>query len=257
MTWVRIAIALPLGLAFGSFLTVAIHRVPAGGSLVAPRSRCPACGTQIAGRDNVPVVSWVLLRGRCRSCGARISPVYPLMELATAALFVAAALWFEDVWVAVVMAPFLGLMLALAVIDIRHKIIPNRLIYPSLLMFAAYLVVAAVAGGGTDVLDGVIGFLAYGGVILIVALISPRGMGMGDVKLAALIGMVIGAIDLPSVAVAAGMGILLGGLAAIVALLAGKGRKSVLPFGPFLAAGAAIGAFFGPEIADAYLRALT
>jgi leader peptidase (prepilin peptidase)/N-methyltransferase len=155
------------------------------------------------------------------------------------------------------MAPVLGLMLALAVIDIRHKIIPNRLIYPSLLLFAAYLVVAAVAGGGPDVLDGVIGFLAYGGAILIVALISPRGMGMGDVKLAALIGMVIGAIDLPSVAVAAGMGILLGGLAAIVALLAGKGRKSVLPFGPFLAAGGTIGAFFGPEIADAYLRALT
>ena len=221
MTWVWIAIALPLGLAFGSFLTVAIHRVPAGGSVVAPRSRCPACGAQIAGRDNVPVVSWVLLRGRCRSCGARISPVYPLTELATAALFVAAALWFDDLWVAVVMAPFLGLMLALAVIDIRHKIIPNRLIYPSLLLFAAYLVVAAVAGGGPDVLDGVIGFLAYGGAILIVALISPRGMGMGDVKLAALIGMVIGAIDLPSVAVAAGMGILLGGLAAIVALLAG------------------------------------
>jgi leader peptidase (prepilin peptidase) / N-methyltransferase len=254
MLWVRIAIALPLGLAFGSFLTVAIHRVPAGGSVVRPRSRCPGCGTPITGRDNVPVFSWLLLRGRCRSCGARISPVYPLTELATAALFVAAALWFERVWVAAMMAPFLGLLAALAVIDIRHKIIPNRLVYPALAAFPVVILAAALAGGGVDVLDAVIGFLAYGGAILLVAIVSPRGMGMGDVKLAALIGLVLGAIDLPSVWVAAGSGFLLGGIAAIGALVAGKGRKSALPFGPFLAAGAAIAAFLGPEIADAYLR---
>jgi leader peptidase (prepilin peptidase)/N-methyltransferase len=257
MTWVRVAIALPLGLAFGSFFTVAIHRVPAGESVVAPRSRCPECRTPIAGRDNVPVLSWLLLRGRCRACGSRIPGVYPLMEAATGALFVAAALRFEDVWVAVMIAPFLGLLLALSVIDIRYKIIPNRLIYPALLAFAAYIAVGALAGGGLDVLDAVIGFFAYGGAILLVAIASPRGMGMGDVKLAALIGLVLGAVDLWSVAVAAGAGILLGGLAAVGALLAGKGRKSTLPFGPFLAAGAAIGAFLGPQLAAAYLRALT
>ena len=257
MTWVRVAIALPLGLAFGSFLTVAIHRVPAKESVVAPRSRCPACGTPIAGRDNVPVVSWLLLRGRCRSCGASISPVYPLIELATAGLFVAAALWFERVWVAAMIAPFLGLLLALAVIDIRHKIIPNRLVYPSLIAFPLVVAVGAVAGGGFDVVDAVIGFFAYGGAILIVAIVSPGGMGMGDVKLAALIGLVLGAVDLWSVAVAAGAGILFGGVAAIGALLAGKGRKAMLPFGPFLAAGATLAAFAGPELADAYLRAVT
>lgn len=257
MTWIRVAIALPLGLAFGSFVTVAIHRVPAGGSVVTPRSRCPECGAPISGRDNVPVVSWVLLRGRCRVCGSAISAVYPLTELATAGLFVAAALRFERVWVAVMLAPFLGLLFGLAVIDIRHKIIPNRLIFPSLLAFPALIVAGTLAGAGFDVLDAVIGFLAYGGAILVVAIASPRGMGMGDVKLAALIGLVIGAVDLPSVAVAAGLGILLGGLAAVGALLAGRSRKSTLPFGPFLAAGAAIAAFVGPELADAYLRALT
>ena len=120
-----------VGLAFGSFLTVVTHRVPRGESLVAPRSRCPSCGTQLRNIDNIPVVSWVFLRGRCRSCRARISPVYPLTELATGGLFVAAALEFDRIWAAAMMAPFLGLMVALSIIDLRHRIIPNRIVLPA------------------------------------------------------------------------------------------------------------------------------
>jgi leader peptidase (prepilin peptidase)/N-methyltransferase len=257
MTWLRIAVAVPLGLVFGSFLTVVTHRVPKGESLIAPRSRCPVCGTQLRNADNVPVVSWLLLRGRCRSCGGRISPMYPLTEIATAGLFAAAALTFDRIWVSLMMAPFLGLMGALAVIDIRHRIIPNRLVYPSLLAFAAYIVIVGLAGGGLDVIKAAIGMLAYGGGLLVVAFISPRGMGMGDVKLAALIGLVLGSLGLQYVTVAAAAGILLGGVGAIMALIAGASRKKAIPFGPFLAAGALVAAFLAPQISSLYLRHLT
>lgn len=257
MSWFPIAIALVLGLAFGSFMTVAIYRVPAGESLVRPRSRCPSCGAPIRAADNIPVISWLLLRGRCRACGARIPPLYPLTELASGGLFVAVALVYEDPWRAVLLAPFAGLMVAISVIDVRHRRIPNRLIYPAFVIAAAVIIVGDLAGGGLDALDAGIGLVAYGLGLMIIALISPKGMGMGDVKLAGLIGMVLGSIGLDLVAVAAGMGILLGGAGAIVALLTGKGRKSAIPFGPFLAAGAVIAIFVGHPIADAYLNLLT
>jgi leader peptidase (prepilin peptidase)/N-methyltransferase len=257
MTLVRVLIALPLGLAFGSFLTVVIHRVPAGGSLVRPRSRCPSCGTPLRAVDNIPVVSWIALRGHCHACGARISAIYPLTELATGALFVAVALRYEDPWIAVLLAPFVGVLVALAVIDWRTKRLPNRIVYPSLMVFPVYLVAARLAGGGVDLVDALIGFLAYGGGLLIVAVISPKGMGMGDVKLAALIGVVLGSLGLEYVAVAAGVGILLGGLAAIGAIIAGAGRKAAMPFGPFLAAGAIVAVFLAPQISDLYLSLLT
>lgn len=260
MSWFPIAIALVLGLAFGSFMTVAIDRVPAGESLVRPRSRCPSCGAPIRAADNIPVISWLMLRGRCRACGARIPLVYPLTELASGGLFVAIALVYEDPWRAVLLAPFAGLMVAISVIDVRHRRIPNRLIYPAFVIAAAVIIVGDLAGGGLDALDALdagIGLVAYGLGLMIIALISPKGMGMGDVKLAGLIGMVLGSIGLDLVAVAAGMGILLGGAGAIVALLAGRGRKSAIPFGPFLAAGAVIATFVGHPIADAYLNLLT
>jgi leader peptidase (prepilin peptidase) / N-methyltransferase len=257
MTWLRVIIAVPFGLAIGSFVNVVVHRVPAGESVVAPRSRCSSCGGAIAVQDNVPVVSWVLLRGRCRSCGAGISARYPLVELSTAGLFTLAAIAFENVWIFVAAVAFLAVLLALSLIDLERKILPNRIVYPSLIAFPAYLLVARAAGAPVGLVDAVIGFLAYGGMMLFVAILSPAGMGMGDVKLAALIGLVIGAIDLPSVAVAGGLAILLGGIGAVAALAAGKGRKSAVPFGPFLAAGAALALFWGPAIADAYLGALT
>jgi leader peptidase (prepilin peptidase) / N-methyltransferase len=257
VVWVRVLIAVPFGLVIGSFLTVVVHRVPVGESIVAPRSRCPSCGVQIRASDNVPVVSWLLLRGRCRSCGVQIPFRYPLIELVTAALFAAAAARYDDIWMLVAVAVFLALLFGLSLIDLEHKILPNRIVYPSLLAFPALLVVARLAGSPVDLVHAAIGFVAYGGVMLLVAVVSPKGMGMGDVKLSALIGLVVGAIDLPSVAVAAGLAILLGGIAAVVALLMGKGRKTAVPFGPFLAAGAALAVFWGPTIADAYVRSVT
>lgn len=252
----RVAIALPLGLAFGSFLTVAIDRIPAGESVVRPRSRCPNCRAELRTIDNVPVVSWLLLRGRCSACGARISPVYPITELACAAAFVAVALLRDDVWSAVLFAPVLALLVAISVIDLRHRKIPNRLIYPAIAVAAVVVAVADLAGSELNAIRGALGFLAYGTGMLVIALISPRGMGMGDVKLAALIGLVCGSLGLRFVGVAAGVGILVGGIAAVIALLSGAGRKSALPFGPFLAIGAAVALFVGEPIADAYLRLL-
>ncbi len=253
----RLAVALPLGLVFGSFLTVAIHRIPAGESLVRPRSRCPSCQTQIRVSDNIPVVSWLVLRGRCRACDARIPAVYPLTELGCGLLFVAVALTYEDLWQATLLAPFLGLLLAISVIDVRHHKIPNRLVYPAVLLAAAFVVVGDLAGGHFQAPTAGIGFLAYGLALLIVALIAPRGMGMGDVKLAGLIGLVLGAIKLGLVGVAAGVGILFGGVGAIAAIVLGANRKTRIPFGPFMAAGAAVAVFVGEQIADAYLRLLT
>jgi leader peptidase (prepilin peptidase) / N-methyltransferase len=257
MTWIRVAIAVPYGLIIGSFLTVLVTRVPAGESIVAPRSRCPSCGTPITARDNVPVVSWLLLRGRCRSCGVRIPIRYPVMEIVTAALFAAAAIRYEDVWLLIAVSVFLGILLALSLIDLEHKILPNRIVYPSLIGFPAFLVVARLGGAPVDLVHAAIGFFAYGGFLLVVAFISPAGMGMGDVKLAALIGLVVGAIDLPSVAVAGGLAIILGGIGAVVALAMGKGRKAAVPFGPFLAAGAVLALFWGSAIADAYVRSVS
>jgi leader peptidase (prepilin peptidase)/N-methyltransferase len=254
MAWLRAIVALPFGLVFGSFLTVVVYRVPRGESLVRPRSHCPECGTQIRAVDNVPVLSWLLLRGRCHACGARISVEYPVTELATGVLFAGVAFRYHDPWAIVLLAPFCGMLLALSVIDARTKKLPNRLVYPSLLISAAYLVVARVFGADVDLVRSAIGLLTLGGGLLLVALVVPRGMGMGDVKLGALIGLVLGAQGLGPVGVASGAAVLLGGLGAIVALIRGASRKQALPFGPFLAAGAVIAVFAGHELAGRYLE---
>lgn len=245
------------GLAVGSFFTVAVARLPNKESLVAPRSKCISCGAEILARDNVPLVSWVLLRGRCRSCGERISVMYPILELATAGLFVASALIYGSVWVAVMMAVFLGMMPAIALIDWRHRIIPNKLMYPSLVGFPAYLLIARLFGAPIDLVGGLLGLLIYGGSLLVIAFIVPAGMGMGDVKLVAVIGLVLGSLGLRYVGVAAGVGILLGGIGAIVAFAAGRGRKATIPFGPFLAAGAVVAGLWGPRLAEGYLNIVT
>ena len=249
--------AILFGLTFGSFVTVLVHRTPLHQPVGRGRSRCPSCGTTLTWRDNIPLVSWVLLGGRCRHCGARISPRYPVLELATAALFVLAVLWVDDVAVAAVVAPFLGLMLAVAVVDAGHRIIPNAIVYPSLIAFPVAILGLWLAGREVDPVAGAIGFLAYGGGLLLIALIRPGGMGMGDVKLAALIGVVLGAVGgLGTVGVAAAVAILSGGLGGVVALVAGRSRKSALPFGPFLAAGAVLAVLWGTRIANAYLDLL-
>lgn len=251
--WLRAIVALPFGLVIGSFMTVAVHRLPLGESLVAPRSRCPSCGAPIEPRDNVPVLSWLALRGRCRRCGAPISVEYPLLELATAGLVVLAAIRHSDLWRAGLVAALLSMMPAIALIDIRHRIIPNRLTYPALLLFPVVIVVAWLAGGSVDPLAGLVGLGLFGGALFVVAVVS-RGMGMGDVKLAALVGLVLGSIGLRYVGVAAGAAIVLGGLGGVVALAMGRGRKSAIPFGPYLAAGAVVAGLWGGAIAYWYLE---
>jgi leader peptidase (prepilin peptidase)/N-methyltransferase len=255
VTAIGLALVFVVGLAIGSFMTVVAARVPAGTSVVRPRSACPSCGTEIANRDNVPVLGWLLLRGRCRTCGERISIRYPILELATAVLIVVPFAIYDDPWIAVAVSALLGLMPVISAIDLEYRIIPNKIIYPALIAFPVYLVIAKLAGADVDLVRMVLGFVSYGGGLFLVALVS-RGMGMGDVKLAALIGLVLGSISLALVGVAAGAAIVVGGVAAVVALARGAGRKGAMPFGPALAAGAVIAAFWGPQIADWYQRSV-
>ena len=250
--WIRAIVALPFGLGVGSFMTVAAYRLPKGESVVRPRSRCPSCGAEIGARDNVPVLSWLLLRGRCRRCGERISAEYPLLELATAALVVLAAIRYPNPWQAGLVGGLLALMPGIALIDLRHRIIPNRLTYPALLLFSLVVLLAWLIGSAANPARAGIGLLLYGGILFVVAVIS-RGMGMGDVKLAALIGLVLGSLGLRFVGVAAAAAIALGGLGGLVALGMGKGRKSAIPFGPYLAAGAVVASLWGQPIASWYI----
>jgi leader peptidase (prepilin peptidase)/N-methyltransferase len=253
VTAVRVILFALFGLAFGSFLTVLVRRTPARVPVVTGRSRCPQCGSTIEARDNVPVISYVLLRGRCRHCGTRISPEYPLTELATSSLFAGTALTYDDVFVAAVVAVFLGLLVALALIDIRHKLIPNAITYPSLVILTVALLLGAALGRDVDLVRAGLGLLSFGAGLLALALIRPGGMGMGDVKLAALIGLVLGSQGLRYVAVAAAGAVLAGGVGGVVALLMGMSRKSAIPFGPYLVAGAITSAFWAEPIARVYL----
>jgi leader peptidase (prepilin peptidase)/N-methyltransferase len=240
------------GLVFGSFLTVLVYRIPRGESIVLPGSACPQCGTPISPRDNIPVVSYVALRGRCRHCGARISAQYPLTEAMTAALFVGAALALHSIWQAVLIAPFLGIVLACALIDARHRIIPNRIVYWSLAIFTAVIALFSLVGSGVSLLTGVLGLLAFGGGLLLVAIVAPHGMGMGDVKLAALMGLVLGSLGWRYVGVSVVVAVLAGGLGGIFTLLAGGSRKDAIPFGPYLASGGVLSALFAPHIVTWY-----
>jgi leader peptidase (prepilin peptidase)/N-methyltransferase len=253
--WIRAIVALPVGLVIGSFMTVVAARVPAGESLIHPRSHCPVCGAQIRNRDNVPVIGWLLLRGRCRDCDAHISIRYPLLELATGLLVAGAFFVFDDALVALPQAVLLAMLPAISAIDIERHIIPNKIVYPALIGLPVLLILTWLLGAPVDLRGMVIGFAAYGGALFLVALVSG-GMGMGDVKLAALIGIVLGALGLRYVAVAAGAAIVLGGVGGVVALIAGKGRKGAIPFGPYLAAGAVVAAVAGEPIAHWYLRTL-
>jgi leader peptidase (prepilin peptidase) / N-methyltransferase len=249
----RAAIFGLLGLVFGSFLTVLVHRLPRREPTTG-RSRCPRCGTLIRARDNVPLVSWALLRGRCRTCGERISPEYPLTEAATAGLFVAVAVAIRPLFPAVLVAPFCGLMLAVALIDARFRIVPNRVVYPALVAYLAAILGGHLLGGGVSVLTGLAGAALYAGPLFVIALAVPGGMGMGDVKLAALIGLVLGSLGVRFVAVAAGVGVVAAGVGAVVAVaVLGLGRRQHIPFGPFLAGGGVVAALAAPAITRVYL----
>lgn len=246
-------VAIPLflaGLLVGSFLTVVAHRVPRGESVVGGRSHCPACGAQIAAYDNVPVFSWLALRGRARCCGAPISPRYPLTELATGALFAGVGVAFDGETAELLLGlVFVATSVAVTLTDLEQRVIPNKI-----LLVAATLGVAIAAIGATDSLpERAIAAAAAGGLLFAAALAYPRGMGLGDVKLAATMGLFLGRAVGPAILVALLAGSLVG--LAMIARRGAAARKQAIPFGPFLALGGLVGLFAGEELVDWYLDA--
>ncbi|MEJ5915749.1 prepilin peptidase [Pseudokineococcus sp. 1T1Z-3] len=254
MTALVVACAV-LGLLVGSFLNVVVHRVPAGESVVSPPSACPRCGHRLRARDNVPVVSWLLLRGRCRDCRAPISARYPLLELATAALLALTALALGPVPELPAFLYLACVAVALAVIDVEHHRLPDRIVLPSYVVGAVLLLgVAALQADWWAALRTGVGLAALWLLYFALAVARPGGMGFGDVKLAGLLGMHLGYLGWAPLVVGAFAAFLLGGLVG-VALLAVRrvGRRSAIPFGPFMLVGAAVGVVAGPQLSSAYL----
>jgi leader peptidase (prepilin peptidase)/N-methyltransferase len=245
------AIAFLWGLVAGSFTTVVAHRVPRRESIVGPRSRCPACGAQIAAYDNVPVLSWALLRGRARCCGAAISARYPLTELTLGALYAATVLvlWDDPAELALGLV-FVTMLVAVTLTDLERRVIPNRI----LLVAAVAGVAIAAAMDPGSLPERALAAVAAGGLLFLAALAYPRGMGLGDVKLAAVMGLFLGRGVAPAILVA-----LLAGALAGLALIARHGaaaRKRAIPFGPFLALGGVVGLLAGNQLVDWYLGIL-
>jgi leader peptidase (prepilin peptidase) / N-methyltransferase len=242
------AIAFVPGLALGSFLNVVAARVPLRRSVVHPGSACMSCSTSLAWYDNVPVLSYLVLRGRCRSCAVPIALKYPLVELATALLIGACVLAFELTPYAAVVAFFFATLVAVSVTDLERRVIPNRIVLPA----AAIVLIAQTALEPSPV--WVLGALGASLFLFLAALAYPAGMGMGDVKLALLLGAMLG----PTVPVAM-MIAMLAALVPAIVLLARHGsaaRKMAIPFGPFLALGGVVTLFAGDWILDAYLSLL-
>jgi leader peptidase (prepilin peptidase)/N-methyltransferase len=236
------------GLIIGSFLNVVSWRLPRHESLTRPRSKCPGCDTPVRAYDNVPVVSWLLLRGRCRGCGERISLRYPVVEALTAALYVLVVALGGDVLHVVLGLVLVTFLVPIAVIDLDHRIIPNRLTGPAAILAVAlgavlepsYLPEQLAAGAGA---------LLF---FYLPALIHNKGMGMGDVKLAGVLGLYLGRSVAPALFIALILGVVVG--AAIIAIKGmSEGRRAKVPFGPFMAAGALIALFCGDAIVNGYL----
>jgi leader peptidase (prepilin peptidase) / N-methyltransferase len=236
------------GLLAGSFLTVVAHRVPRGESIVGPRSRCPHCGVQIAAYDNVPVVSWLALRGRARCCGAPISPRYPLTELSLGLLYAATVLvlWGSGGEIALGLV-FVSVLAAITLTDLERRIIPNKILVVGAV---AAVAIAAVSDPGS-LPERAIAAAAAGGLLFAAALAYPRGMGLGDVKLAATMGLFLGREVGPAIFVALLAGALVG--LGMIAVGGAAERKRAIPFGPFLALGGVVGLLYGSELVDWYL----
>jgi len=265
-----VLLAAVVGLAVGSFLNVVVYRVPAGMSVVAPASACPRCGHDIRARDNVPVVSWLALRGRCRDCATPISVRYPLVELATAVLFTLVVLRFgpalanaHDGLTAaiasielVAMLYLMAISVALTLIDLDVHRLPNALVLPAYPVIAVLLTAAATLSGDWGaLLRAAVGLLALGGGYLVLAVAVPGGMGLGDVKLAGVLGLALAYLGWGPLAVGAFGAFLLGGTFAIGLMVAGRAKRgSGIPFGPWMLGGAWLGVFVGQFVADGYLR---
>ncbi len=237
------------GLCLGSFLNVVAYRLPAGTSLLTPPSACPGCGAAIRPYDNVPVLSWLMLRGHCRSCETSISPRYPLTEAVTGALFAAVVIAHgssPSVWLDLT---FVAALVAIARIDLEQQIIPNRILAP---LAGAALVLTAIFEPHR-LPERLIAATLAGGVLFLIVLAYPKGMGMGDAKLLAVMGLVLGRSVAPALLVALITGTLVGVVIMSKRGVA-RGRRTTIPFGPFLALGGVVGLFAGPALVHAYLH---
>jgi leader peptidase (prepilin peptidase)/N-methyltransferase len=242
------------GLVIGSFLNVVIWRVPRHESIVRPPSHCPGCDRPISPRDNIPVISWLLLRGRCRHCGAPISARYPFVELLTALLFAAVGVRFPDSWVLPAYLMLTAGLVAISAIDLEHYLIPNRVLYPVGFIAGPLLVVGSALddewGAMARALLGAVCAFAF---FLLLHLIVPRGMGFGDVRLSFLLGLFLAWIGWAELFGGLFAGFLLGALVGGVLIALGRrGRRQHIPFGPFLAAGTMIFILVGAPIVDWY-----
>ena len=242
-----VAVAVLFGLIVGSFLNVCIYRLPRRESIAFPASHCPTCGAHIRPWDNVPVLAWLWLRGRCRDCHAPISWRYPLVEAVNGAAYGAIAVRYGLSWEAVAVAAFVSALLVVTLIDLDYQIIPDRISLPGIPL--AWL--AAVGLGSLTWLDATLGALLPAGLFLAVFFLSRGGMGLGDVKLVAMIGAFLGwQLALLTILAAAISGSLVG---VAMMLFQGKGRKTAVPFGPFLSLGAVVSLAWGAQILRWYL----
>jgi leader peptidase (prepilin peptidase) / N-methyltransferase len=237
------------GAIFGSFLNVVAYRLPRHESLVTPASHCPRCAAPVKPYDNIPVLSWLLLRGHCRGCGEPISARYPLVEALTAALCVGAVLTHESAVGIALSIVLILLVVPAALIDLEHRIIPNRI--TALGAVLALGIGLALDPGGEP--ERLIAGAGAGGFLLLAALAYPGGMGMGDVKLAGMMGLFLGTAVAPAILIALIAGVLLG-VAVIARKGAKEGRKTAVPFGPFLALGALSAIFAGQQLIDFYVK---
>jgi leader peptidase (prepilin peptidase)/N-methyltransferase len=238
-----------MGALFGSFLNVVADRLPRGESLVMPGSRCPDCGTPIKPYDNVPVLGWLALRGRCRNCRVRISARYPVVEAFTAALAVSVVLVKHSAHDVALGLALVVALVPIALIDLDHRIIPNKLTLPA----AVAAIAIGIATAPSLLAEQLIAGTAAAAFLLVFVLAYPRGMGMGDVKLAGVLGLFLGR----SVAVAILAGVLAGTVVGIFVMSrvgVTQGRKTAVPFGPFLALGGVIALFVGPAVVHWYLH---
>ncbi len=243
-----VVIAFLGGLAVGSFATAVAHRVPRGISIVFVRSECPACGAQIAAYDNVPVFSWLLLRGKARCCGTRISVRYPLTELAVGLLFAATVLVYrDDAAEAAIGLVFVAVLAVVTLTDLEQRIIPNKVLIAGAAICLAIAVPTDLAG----VPERLIAAASAGGLFFLVALAYPAGMGLGDVKLAATMGLFLGRAVAPAILAALLIGSAVG--LALMVRHGARARKMAIPFGPFLALGGLIGLLAGDQLIDLYL----
>lgn len=250
-----------VGLAVGSFLNVVVWRVPRGESVVTPASACPRCGHAIRRRDNVPVLSWLVLRGRCRDCRAPIAARYPLVEASTGVLFALTAWWCaaqDQVWLLPALAYFVAMAVALALIDVDVHRLPDAIVLPSYVVVSALLALASWAPGQESDWGALLQALLAGVALLafyfVVKVVYPAGMGLGDVKLAGVLGLYLGWVGWGAVLIGWFAAFVFGGVYAIALVVAGRaGRGSGIPFGPWMLVGAAVGIAAGEQLWSAYL----